>query len=113
MTDENPGFPEIIGPIGLEQDITGISVDINGSLLVADSATYDANGHANGAVFGIDANTGSPTVISRGGIFVEPSGIVVDDHCRTDDPDIFAVGDCTAHPSDQHLHSDHRKYQPH
>lgn len=26
-------------------------------------------------------------------------GIVVDDHCRTSDPDIFAVGDCTSHPN--------------
>jgi 3-phenylpropionate/trans-cinnamate dioxygenase ferredoxin reductase subunit len=28
------------------------------------------------------------------------NGIVVDDHCRTSDPDIFAVGDCTQHPND-------------
>lgn len=27
-------------------------------------------------------------------------GIVVDDHCRTSDPDIYAVGDCTSHPSE-------------
>ena len=27
------------------------------------------------------------------------NGIVVDDHCRSDDPDIFAVGDCTLHPN--------------
>jgi len=27
------------------------------------------------------------------------NGIVVDDHCRTDDADIFAVGDCTVHPN--------------
>lgn len=27
------------------------------------------------------------------------NGVVVDDHCRTDDPAIFAVGDCTAHPN--------------
>lgn len=26
-------------------------------------------------------------------------GIVVDDHCRTSDPNIFAAGDCTRHPS--------------
>lgn len=26
-------------------------------------------------------------------------GIVVDDHCRTSDPDIYAVGDCTRHPN--------------
>ena len=28
------------------------------------------------------------------------NGIVVDDHCRTDDPDTFAVGDCTVHPNE-------------
>ncbi len=27
-------------------------------------------------------------------------GIVVDDHCRTTDPDIYAVGDCTYHPNE-------------
>jgi 3-phenylpropionate/trans-cinnamate dioxygenase ferredoxin reductase subunit len=26
-------------------------------------------------------------------------GIVVDDRCRTSDPDIYAVGDCTFHPN--------------
>ena len=26
-------------------------------------------------------------------------GIVVDDHCRTSDPDVYAAGDCTAHPN--------------
>ena len=26
-------------------------------------------------------------------------GIVVDDTCRTDDPDIYAIGDCTLHPN--------------
>lgn len=28
------------------------------------------------------------------------NGIVVDDHCRTSDPNVFAVGDCTSHPND-------------
>lgn len=27
------------------------------------------------------------------------NGIVVDEYCRTDDPDIYAAGDCTSHPS--------------
>lgn len=27
------------------------------------------------------------------------NGIVVDDRCQSSDPDIFAIGDCTAHPS--------------
>ncbi|MEM7363819.1 MAG: FAD-dependent oxidoreductase [Pseudomonadota bacterium] len=32
------------------------------------------------------------------GLEVE-NGIVVDDHCRTSDPDIYAAGDCTNHPN--------------
>lgn len=28
------------------------------------------------------------------------NGIVVDDHCRTGDPHIYAIGDCTSHPND-------------
>ena len=27
------------------------------------------------------------------------NGIVVDDHCQTSDPDIYAAGDCTNHPN--------------
>ena len=27
------------------------------------------------------------------------NGIVVDEHCRTADPDIYAAGDCTSHPN--------------
>lgn len=33
------------------------------------------------------------------------NGVVVDDHCRTSDPGIYAAGDCTSHPS---LHYDRR-----
>jgi 3-phenylpropionate/trans-cinnamate dioxygenase ferredoxin reductase subunit len=28
------------------------------------------------------------------------NGILVDEHCRTEDPDIYAIGDCTEHPSE-------------
>ena len=30
---------------------------------------------------------------------VVDNGIVVDDHCQTSDPDIYAAGDCTNHPN--------------
>ncbi|MCH9693975.1 MAG: FAD-dependent oxidoreductase [Gammaproteobacteria bacterium] len=30
---------------------------------------------------------------------VVDNGIVVDDHCQTSDPDIYAIGDCSAHPN--------------
>ncbi len=35
---------------------------------------------------------------SAAGLATE-NGIVVDDHCQTSDPNIFAVGDCTLHPN--------------
>ena len=44
---------------------------------------------------GIVPNT---ELASAAGLDVD-NGIVVDDHCRTSDPDIFAVGDCTLHPN--------------
>ena len=44
---------------------------------------------------GIQPNT---ELASGAGLDVD-NGIVVDDHCRTGDPDIFAVGDCTSHPN--------------
>ncbi len=44
---------------------------------------------------GIVPNT---ELASGAGLEVD-NGIVVDDHCRTSDPDIYAVGDCTLHPN--------------
>jgi 3-phenylpropionate/trans-cinnamate dioxygenase ferredoxin reductase subunit len=44
---------------------------------------------------GIVPNT---ELASAAGLRVD-NGIVVDDHCRTTDPSIFAVGDCTLHPN--------------
>jgi len=53
-----------------------------------------------------------PTAFVVAGIGIEPNtelaadagldvddGIVVDEHCRSSDPDIYAVGDCTRHPN--------------
>ncbi len=45
---------------------------------------------------GIVPNT---ELASGAGLEVD-NGIVVDDHCRTSDSDIFAVGDCTRHPNE-------------
>jgi 3-phenylpropionate/trans-cinnamate dioxygenase ferredoxin reductase subunit len=44
---------------------------------------------------GIQPNT---ELATNAGLDVD-NGIVVDDHCRTGDPNIFAVGDCTSHPN--------------
>jgi 3-phenylpropionate/trans-cinnamate dioxygenase ferredoxin reductase subunit len=45
---------------------------------------------------GIEPNT---SLASGAGLDVD-NGIVVDDHCRTSDPDIYAIGDCTRHPNE-------------
>jgi len=45
---------------------------------------------------GIQPNT---ELATDAGLEVD-DGIVVDDHCRTDDPRIYAIGDCTFHPND-------------
>jgi 3-phenylpropionate/trans-cinnamate dioxygenase ferredoxin reductase component len=37
-------------------------------------------------------------IAKEAGISCE-NGIVVDEHCRTSDPDIYAIGDCTNHPN--------------
>ena len=44
---------------------------------------------------GIIPNT---EIASAAGIACD-NGILVDDHCRTSDPDIYAAGDCTNHPN--------------
>lgn len=44
---------------------------------------------------GIIPNT---DIASAAGLEVD-NGIVVDDTCRTADPDIYAIGDCTSHPN--------------
>jgi 3-phenylpropionate/trans-cinnamate dioxygenase ferredoxin reductase subunit len=44
---------------------------------------------------GIEPNT----ALAAGCGLVVEDGIVVDDRCRTADPDIYAVGDCTFHPN--------------
>jgi 3-phenylpropionate/trans-cinnamate dioxygenase ferredoxin reductase subunit len=44
---------------------------------------------------GIQPNT---ELATDAGLDVD-DGIVVDDHCQTSDPDIYAVGDCTVHPN--------------
>jgi len=38
-------------------------------------------------------------IAAEAGLEVD-NGIVVDDHCRTNDSSIFAIGDCTSHPND-------------
>ena len=39
------------------------------------------------------------TELAAGAGLACDNGILVDDHCRTSDPDIYAAGDCTNHPN--------------
>ena len=59
----------------------------------ADGRTFPADFVVIGA--GILPNTG---LAREAGLDVD-NGIVVDEHCRTTDPRIYAVGDCTSHPN--------------
>jgi 3-phenylpropionate/trans-cinnamate dioxygenase ferredoxin reductase subunit len=52
---------------------------------------------ADTVVIGIGIVPNSELAVSAG-LDVD-NGIVVDDHCRTSDIDVYAVGDCTSHPS--------------
>lgn len=68
------------------------------------------NGHVDGVLLGSGEHIAADTVII--GIGIEPNtvlasaaglatddGIVVDDRCRTSDERIYAIGDCTWHPT--------------
>ena len=77
---------------------TGVE-SINGKRRVKSVTTSDGDDIPADLVVigvGIVPNT---ELASAAGLDVD-NGIVVDDHCRTSDPDIFAVGDCTLHPND-------------
>jgi 3-phenylpropionate/trans-cinnamate dioxygenase ferredoxin reductase component len=58
----------------------------------------DGSRHAADAVIvGVGA-VATTTLASESGLKCD-NGIVVDEHCRTSDADVFAAGDCTNHPS--------------
>lgn len=82
--------------IHLNSQVTEISGDANGrvsSLVISDGAKIDLNLVIVGV--GIRPNT---ELASDAGLRVE-NGICVNEHCETDDADIYAVGDCTNHPN--------------
>jgi 3-phenylpropionate/trans-cinnamate dioxygenase ferredoxin reductase subunit len=78
--------------------------------LGAGLASFVGDGHVSGVVtsagetidaglvvvgVGILPNT---EIAAAAGLAVD-DGIVVDDRCRTEDPDVYAAGDCTSHPN--------------
>jgi 3-phenylpropionate/trans-cinnamate dioxygenase ferredoxin reductase subunit len=81
-----------------------------GLLMSAHIERFVGDGHVDGVLLGDDDRVDTDLVIvgvgvvpnielaSAAGLAVE-DGIVVDDRCRTADPNIYAVGDCTRHPN--------------
>jgi 3-phenylpropionate/trans-cinnamate dioxygenase ferredoxin reductase subunit len=64
-----------------------------GGVLLGDGRTLDADFVIAGV--GLVANT---QLAEAAGLKVD-NGIWVDEYCRTDDPDVLAIGDCSNHPS--------------
>ena len=72
--------------------------DLQGEIRVSGVVLDDGTSVATDVVvagIGILPNT---ELAADAGLPVE-NGIVVDDHCRTADPSIYAIGDCTWHPN--------------
>ncbi|MFZ9872888.1 MAG: NAD(P)/FAD-dependent oxidoreductase [Steroidobacteraceae bacterium] len=84
----------------------GVKIELNARVLAL-------HGDAHGRVCSVDTHRGNiaanlvvvgigvvPTdeLAQQAGLICE-NGIVVDDYCRTSDPAIFAIGDCSNHPS--------------
>ena len=72
---------------GFEKSANGIQVQIAGGSIEADLVIVG---------IGLIANT---ELAADAGLEVD-NGIVVDEYARTSDPDIYAAGDCTNHPSE-------------
>lgn len=74
----------------LELDASGDAVR---AVVCADGSRIDADVVIVG--IGLIPNTG----LSEDAALAVDNGVVVDEYCRTSDPDIFAIGDCANHPS--------------
>ncbi|MEZ5559435.1 MAG: FAD-dependent oxidoreductase [Pseudomonadales bacterium] len=79
--------------IHTETGVTGFSGDDHVRHVLCGDTAFDADLVIVG--IGIIPNV---EVAQAAGIVCD-NGIVVDDHCRTSDPDVYAAGDCTNHPN--------------
>ena len=79
--------------IHTQTGVTGFSGNSSVEKVLCGDESFDADIVIVG--IGIIPNT---EIAEEAGIHCE-NGIVVDDHCRTSDPDIYAAGDCTNHPN--------------
>ena len=67
---------------------------LEGKRVVCDHATYDAD------IVVVGAGAVPNVELARGAGLTVEDGIVVDAECRTDDPSIYAIGDCTSQHHD-------------
>ena len=79
--------------IHTETGVTGFSGDTQVRKVLCGDTEFDADLVIVG--IGIIPNV---ELAQDAGLEVD-NGIVVDDHCRTSDPDIYAAGDCSNHPN--------------
>ena len=79
--------------IHTQTGVTGFSGNDSVEKVLCDDENFDADIVIVG--IGIIPNI---EIAEEAGIHCD-NGIVVDDHCRTSDPDIYAAGDCTNHPN--------------
>jgi len=79
--------------IHTETGVTGFSGDTRVRKVLCGDTEFDADLVIVG--IGIIPNV---ELAQDAGLEVD-NGIVVDDHCRTSDPDIYAAGDCSNHPN--------------
>ena len=79
--------------IHTQTGVTGFSGNGSVEKVLCGDESFDADIVIVG--IGIIPNT---EIAEEAGIHCD-NGIVVDDHCRTSDPDIYAAGDCTNHPN--------------
>src|SRR5262249_9684422 len=74
------GDQTVISSAGVLVSPISVVVDRDGTLVVADQDSGGAPAVGLGAVVRVDPQTGGQQVISAGGLFVNPRGVVIDNH---------------------------------
>lgn len=77
--------------------VSGFELDASGDAVAAVCCADGARVAADLVIVGVGLEPATE-LAQAAGLTVD-NGIVVDEHTRTSDPDIFAVGDCTNHPN--------------
>jgi 3-phenylpropionate/trans-cinnamate dioxygenase ferredoxin reductase subunit len=77
--------------------VSGFELDASGDAVCAVRCADGARVAADLVIVGVGLEPATE-LAQQAGLAVD-NGIMVDEHTRTSDPDIFAVGDCTNHPN--------------